>query len=253
MRFEDKVALVTGAGRGIGKAIALAFAKEGATLAMIDIDGDNLHAVYDEITGLGQRASSFVGDVSRQDDVRSMVNQTKKKYDKIDILINNAGISPKKDGRKANLIEIDVDEWNRVLAVNLTSAFLFCKEVLPSMMEQKDGRIISISSSSAFDGGFLAAAHYVTSKGGINAMTKTVAREVAPFGITVNAVAPGRVESPMAQLTSPERNKAALQKIPMNRFATTEDVSQCVLFLASNEAAYITGTTLNVSGGYVIF
>jgi 3-oxoacyl-[acyl-carrier protein] reductase len=252
MLLENKVAIVTGAGRGIGKAIALRLAQEGATLTICDIIEENAKAVCKELSDLGKKAFPFTGDVSNENHVKEMVETTLKRYGTIDILVNNAGISPKKEGRKATLTEISLDEWNEVIAVNLTSVFLCCKAVLPYFIERKGGRIINISSSSALDGGLLAAPHYVASKGGISALTKVLAREVAPLGITVNAVAPGRVESPMTILTSPERNREALQRIPIGRFGAPEDIANSVLFLASEEAQYITGITLNVSGGYVM-
>jgi 3-oxoacyl-[acyl-carrier protein] reductase len=250
--LHGKVAIVTGAGRGIGRAIALRLAQEGAVVIPCDIIEENVKAVYKELFDSGKKAFPFTGDVSNEQDVKKMVETTLKRYERIDILVNNAGISPKKEGRKANLTEISLDEWNQVVAVNLTSVFLCCREVLPLFIKQKSGRIINISSSSVLDGGFLAAPHYVASKGGISALTKTLAREVATLGITVNAVAPGRVESPMTILTSPERNREALQRIPIGRFGTPEDIAHSVLFLASEEAQYITGITLNVSGGYVM-
>jgi len=252
MLLEKKVAIVTGAGRGIGRAIALRLSREGAKLVICDIEEENINAVSKEIIASGKQALPFICDVSDENGIKSMVEATIKKYGKIDILVNNAGISPKKEGRKPNLTEISLNEWNKVIAVNLTSVFLCSKAVLPYFIEQKAGWIINISSSAALDGGFVAAAHYVASKGGISAMTKSIAREVAPFGITVNAIAPGRVESPMAHTTSPERNVEGLKRIPMGRFATPEEVANAVLFLASGEAQYITGVTLNVSGGYVM-
>jgi 3-oxoacyl-[acyl-carrier protein] reductase len=253
MLLEKKVAIVTGAGRGIGRAIALRLAQEGAILVICDVEEENIGAVCKELKDSGKQGFPFPCDVSNKDNVQAMVETTVKQFGKIDILVNNAGISPKKEGRKPNLTEISLEEWNRVIAVNLTSVFLCCKTVLPYFIKQKAGWIISISSSSALDGGLLAAAHYVASKGGISAMTKSLAREVAPFGINVNAIAPGRVESPMALLTSPERNMEALKRIPAGRFGTPEDVANAALFLVSGQAQYITGITLNVSGGYVMF
>ncbi len=253
MLLENKVAIITGAGRGIGRAIALRLAQEGAILTICDIEEESIKTASKELINSGKQVLPFTCDVSNGDNVQAMVETTINKYGKMDILVNNAGISPKKEGRKPNLTEISIDEWNKVIAVNLTSVFLCSKAVLPYLIKQKAGWIINISSSAALDGGFLAAAHYVASKGGISAMTKSLAREVAPFGITVNAVAPGRVESPMAHLTSPERNIEALKRIPMGRFATPEEVANAVLFLASGQAQYITGITLNVSGGYVMF
>ena len=253
MLLENRVAIVTGAGRGIGKAIALRLAQEGAILTICDIEEESIKTACKELINSGKQVLPFTCDVSNGDNVQAMVETTINKYGKIDILVNNAGISPKKEGRKPNLTEISIDEWNKVIAVNLTSVFLCSKAVLPYLIKQKAGWIINISSSAALDGGFLAAAHYVASKGGISAMTKSLAREVAPFGITVNAIAPGRVESPMAHLTSPERNIEALKRIPMGRFATPEEIANAVAFLVSGQAQYITGITLNVSGGYVMW
>jgi len=253
MLLKKKIAIVTGAGRGIGRAIALRLAQDGAILIVCDIEEESTKAVCKEIAASAKQSLPFTCDVSDEKDIQVMVETTLAKYGKIDILVNNAGISPKKEGRKPNLTEISLDEWNNVIGVNLTSVFLCCKAVLPSLIKQKAGSIINISSSAALDGGLLAAAHYVASKGGISAMTKSLAREVASFGITVNAIAPGRVESPMALLTSPERNKEALKRIPVGRFGTPEEIANAVAFLVSGQAQYITGITLNVSGGYVMW
>lgn len=251
MMFKDKVAIITGAGRGIGQEIALRFSQEGATTVIVDIAGETAAAVCKEIVDAGREAISVSADLSKEDAVRKMVETTIDKYGRIDILVNNAGISPKKEGRRPNLTEISPEEWNEVITVNLGSVFLCTKTVLPYMMKQKSGRIISISSSSALDGGFLAGPHYVASKGAISALTMNLVREVAPYGITVNAVAPGRTQTPMALLTSNEKNKEAMQRIPLGRFATPEDIANAVLFLASENSGYITGTTLNVTGGSV--
>jgi 3-oxoacyl-[acyl-carrier protein] reductase len=252
MDLEAKIAIVTGAGRGIGREIALKLASEGAAVVIVDIDEKNVEGVYKEMTEQGKRALPFIGDVSDEKDVKKLIEKARNEYGKIDILVNNAGISPKKGGRKQNVIEISLDEWNQVLKVNLTSVFLCCKGVLPHFMEQRDGRIVNISSSAVFDGGFLAASHYVASKGGISALTRTLAREGASYGIRVNAVAPGRIQTPMALLTSDERNRETLSRIPLGRFGLPTDVADAVLYLVSDGSNYITGITLNLSGGYVI-
>jgi 3-oxoacyl-[acyl-carrier protein] reductase len=252
MSLRTKIAIVTGAGRGIGREIALKLASEGAALVIVDVDGKNIEGVYKELIELGKRALPFIGDVSNEEDVKKLIETARNEYGKIDILVNNAGISPKKEGRKQNLIEISLDEWNLVLKVNLTSVFLCCRAVLPFFIEQKDGRIVNIASSAVFDGGFLAASHYVASKGGISALTRTLAREGAPYGIRVNAVAPGRVQTPMALLTSDEKNRETLKRIPLGRFGLPGDVADAVLFLVSDGSNYITGITLNLSGGYVM-
>jgi 3-oxoacyl-[acyl-carrier protein] reductase len=249
---NNRVGIVTGAGRGIGRAIARKLAREKVKVAVVDIREENLKELCEEIAAEGGQSFPFVGSVAEEMDVARMVEATVERYGQIDILVNNAGISPKKDGSKAYLVEIDLEEWNEVIKVNLTSVFLCCKAVLPRMMERKKGAIVSISSSAALDGGFLAASHYVASKGAISAMTRTLAREGAPYGIRVNAVAPGRIQTPMALLTSQEKNQAAMQRIPMSRFGTTDDVADAVAYLALDESRYITGVTLNVSGGYVL-
>jgi len=193
-----------------------------------------------------------IGDVSNEEDVARLVDTTISNFGHIDILVNNAGISPKKDGRKPLLTEIPLQEWKKVIDVNLTSMFICCKAVLPTMIKQKSGRIVNLSSSAALDGGFLAGAHYTASKGGVSALTMSLAREVAPNGITVNAVAPGRIITPMASLTSDEKNREALSRIPVGRFGKPEDVANIILFLASEKTSFMTGVTVNVSGGYVI-
>lgn len=253
MLLENKVAIVTGAGRGIGRAIALRLAQEGAILIACDIEEESIKAVCKELIESGKQGLPFGCDVSNENNVRAMVETTIEKYAKIDILVNNAGISPKRENRKPNLTEIGLDEWNKVISINLTSVFLCCKAVLPYLIKQKAGWIINISSSAALDGGFRAGGHYVASKGGISAMTKSLAREVAPFGITVNAIAPGVVESLMAHTTSSEKNIETMKRIPIGRFATPGEVANAVLFLVSGQAQYVTGITLNVSGGYVMF
>jgi 3-oxoacyl-[acyl-carrier protein] reductase len=193
-----------------------------------------------------------VVDVSDEIGVNGLIETVVKTFGQIDVLVNNAGISPKKEGRRPNLIEIGFDEWRRVINVNLNSVYLCCKAVFPHMMKRKYGRIINISSSAALDGGYLAGPHYVASKGGVRALTMNIAREVAGLGITINAIAPGRTLTPMAGLTSNEKNKEALQRIPVGRFAVPEDIANAALFLASDASQYITGTTLNITGGQVL-
>ncbi len=252
MLLDDKVAIVTGAGRGIGEAIAERLARENAKLVVVDIEEDNVRKVCNEIIKDGGQAFPFKADVADEKAVASLVEAAKSHYGQIDILVNNAGISPKKEGRKAFLIEIDLSEWTEVLRVNLTSVFLCCKAVLPSMMERKVGKIVNISSSAALDGGFLAASHYAASKGGVSALTRTLARQASTYAIRFNPIAPGRIQTPMALLTSAERNKEALSRIPLGRFGTPADVASAVTYLSSDISEYVTGITLNVSGGYVV-
>lgn len=252
MSFKDKVVIVTGAGQGIGKEIALRFAEHGAIPVLFDLIEDRVIAIHQELADSGKKSLPISGDISKEDDVNRLVATTLKELKTIDVLVNNAGISPKKDGRRPNIPEISFSEWNQVIGVNLSGTFLCCKAVLPHLMEKKAGRIVNISSSAALDGGFLAGPHYVASKGAIRALTMSIAREVAPFNITVNAVAPGRVQTPMAKLTSQAKNQQALERIPLGRFGLPEDVAAAVLYLASDDSSYMTGTTLNLSGGQVM-
>lgn len=252
MESDNRVAVVTGAGRGIGQAIARKLAREGIRVVIADIREQEARDTCDEINREGGEALPMLADLTDEQAVADLVKSTVGRFGRVDVLVNNAGISPKKNGTKAYLKEIDLDEWNEVLKVNLTSVFLCCKAVIPFMEGQRSGGIISIASCAALDGGFLAASHYVASKGAICAMTRTLAREVAPHGIRVNAIAPGRIQTPMALLTSEEKNRQALQRIPLGRFGTPEDVANAVAYLASDESAYMTGVTLNLSGGYVI-
>lgn len=248
-----KVGIVTGAGGGIGRAIAMRLARDGARVVLVDIASDGIEALAREIEQSGGKALACRADVGKEADVSHCLERIIAEYGRVDLLVNNAGISPKKaDGRKANLIEISLGEWEEVLRVNLTSTFLLCKASIPHMMRQGRGAIVSISSSAALDGGMLAATHYSASKGAVSAMTRTLAKEVAPHGIRVNAVAPGRVETPMAKLSSDERNRAALGRIPLGRFAEPDEIADSVAYLLSEQASYITGVTLNVSGGYVV-
>lgn len=249
----ERVGVVTGAGGGIGRAIAMKLAREGARLVLVDIASEGIETLAQEIGRSGGKALVCRADVGNEADVGICLERSIAEYGRVDLLVNNAGISPKKvDGTKAMLTEISLFEWEQVLRVNLTSAFLMCKASIPHMVRQGQGAIVSISSSAALDGGMLAATHYSASKGAVSAMTRTLAKEVAPHGIRVNAVAPGRVATAMAKLSSDERNRVALGRIPLGRFAEPDEIADSVAYLLSEQASYITGVTLNVSGGYVV-
>lgn len=253
MDFEDKVGIVTGAGGGIGRAIALRLARSGVHLVLVDVAPKGIEVLVREIEQSGGRALACRANVGDESDVGACLELAVAEYGRVDILVNNAGISPKKpDGTKASLTEIPLAEWEEVMRVNLTSVFLMCKAAIPHMVRAGRGSIVSISSSAALDGGMLAATHYSASKGAVSAMTRTLAKEVAPHGIRVNAVAPGRVATAMAKLSSDERNRAALGRIPLGRFAEPDEIADSVAYLLSDQASYITGVTLNVSGGYVV-
>lgn len=253
MRSDSKVAIVTGAGGGIGRAIAMKLASQGAHLVLVDLVSQGVDNVAQEIRQAGGKAVTHCVDVADELQVQDCVAKVVADHGYVDILVNNAGISPKKsNGSKAYLTEISLSEWENVMRVNLTSVFLMCRAVIPHMVSRGSGSIVSISSSAALDGGILAATHYSASKGAVSALTRTLSKEMAPHAIRVNAVAPGRVATAMAKLSSNERNQAALSRIPLGRFAEPQEIADSVAYLLSDQASYITGVTLNVSGGYVV-
>jgi 3-oxoacyl-[acyl-carrier protein] reductase len=252
-QLADRVAIVTGGGQGIGEGIALKLAEEGSQVVVVDQNEATAEAVASRIRTLGRKALAFQVDVSSWDHVRAMVDRVAAEFGRVDILVNNAGISPKKDGRKILVHDIEPEQWDLVMAVNLKGAFHCIKAVAPIMMRQRYGRIVSISSQSAkigFSGP--AAAHYAASKAGVSALTRFAAHEFAPYGILVNAVAPGTIQTPMRKLTIPEVDNQAIADIPLARFGTIEEVANAVVFLASDLASYITGEVMDVNGGSVI-
>ena len=251
--LTDCVAIVTGGGQGIGEGIAQKLAAEGSHVVVVDQNEATAEAAASRIRALGRKALAFPVDVSSWDQVRTMVDRVAAEFGRVDILVNNAGISPKKDGRKILLHEIEPDQWDLVMAVNLKGAFHCIKAVIPIMMRQRSGRIINISSQSAKIGfAGPAAAHYATSKAGVSALTRFAAHELAPYGILVNAVAPGTIQTPMRKLTIPELDNLAIAGIPQGRFGTIDEVANAVVFLASDLASYITGEIMDVNGGSVI-
>ena len=247
MRLKDKVTVVTGAGRGIGLGIALAFARKGARVALCDIDTLLLGNALVEIEAAGGQGLAFQMDVTSKEQIHSVVHDVLDQWGAIDILVNNAGIY-----EVLPVEEITEEQWDHMLAVNLKGTFLCCQAVIPSMKRQGSGRIISIASSAGKTGGTLAGAHYSVSKAGIICLAKQLARELGSHGITVNAVAPGRIDTPMIQVASDEENAAFRMRTPLGRLGTPEDVANAVVFLASEEASFITGEILDVNGGLLI-
>jgi len=251
MRLDGQVGFVTGGGQGIGEAIALKLAAHGCNIAILDINSETVKRVQGRIESMGRRAITFVGDVSDFVGAERVVKETVDRLGSLDILVNNAGISPKKEGRKIKVTEIDEQEWDRVLAINLKGAFNFSRAGLLFMIPKRSGRIINISSITGITGNSSpVGTHYVASKAGVIGLTKATAHEVAPFGITVNAIAPGVIDSPLRKMSAPEVNEAMKREIPLGRFGTSDEVADGVLFLASDYARYITGEVLTIDGGW---
>lgn len=248
--LTDKVALITGARRGMGKAHARALARQGAKVVITDVDFAECELVADEIKTAGGDAISFALDVSNADDVHRVFDEVIKQFGRVDILVNNAGIySPKP------ALEMTEEEWERTIHINLKGQFLCAQRAGIEMAKNTWGRIINITSiaSGQVGVGIAGGAHYAASKGGIIAMTETLAIEFAPLGITVNAIAPGAIDTPMVHTSEIPKNvlDSMLARIPLKRMGTSEEVSAAVVFLASPEARYVTGATLVVDGGWL--
>ncbi len=244
MRLEDRVAIVTGAARGIGKALALTFVREGAKLALVDIDQEKLETVRNEIVNKKGEAIALSCDITKSAEVREMLNRTYRTFSRIDILVNNAGII-----RRGTIDTVTEEDWDRVIEVNLKGTFNCCKAVVEIMKQQGHGKIVNISSIAGKIGDIASAPGYGPSKAGIDALTKTLARQLAPYGINVNAVSPHAIETEMSAQWSEERRKEIIASIPLGRLGKPEDVAEAALFLASDEASFITGEILDVNGG----
>lgn len=249
MRLTDKCALVTGASRGIGRAIALRFAEEGCDVAinyLNEAGRDNAaeaQAVADEVAAMGRKAICLSADVTDAAAVRAMVAEAIEQLGGLDILVNNAGIT-----RDRTLRKLSPEDWEAVLRVNLTGAFNCCQAVLEHMLERGSGRIVSMASVVGLMGNF-GQGNYAASKAGLIGFSKSLAREVARKGITVNCIAPGFIDTEMTQAIPPDVQQQILGQIPMGKMGGPQDVANAALFLASDEAAYITGHVISVNGG----
>jgi len=247
-RLEKRIAIVTGAGQGIGRAIALAMAREGAALVIADLDEANAGAVGREIERVGGKASVLYKDISNEGSVRGMIDHTLNEHGHVDILVNNAGIFP-----TSSVEEMAEEEWDRVIVTNLIGTFLCSRAVVPHLLTQRSGRIISLTSGRAFQGA-RHGAHYAASKAGIIAFSKSLALELAPYGITVNVICPGITDTaqPRGHQTE-EQIYAQGQRIPLGRIGQPEDLVGPAIFLASDAAGFITGQTILVNGGSIMW
>lgn len=240
---EGRVALVTGGAQGIGRALVLALAEAGADVAVTDVNPSGAEEAASAVAATGRRSWALAGDVADFDAAREMAEKVLKDTGKIDILVNNAGIT-----RDGLLLRMKEQDWDSVLAVNLKGAFNFCKAAVPVMVKQRYGRIVNMSSVVGVMGN-AGQANYSASKAGLIGLSKSLAREVASRGVTVNAVAPGFIDTAMTQALSEKVRTALQQQIPAGKLGQVEDVVAATLFLASEEAGYITGQVLHVNGG----
>ena len=241
--LQGRIALVTGAAQGIGRAIALELSQAGATLAIADINEVKLAQVAAEIEALGGTAAAFRLDVSSQESIEAGAKAILERFGKVEVLVNNAGIT-----RDNLMMSMKRAEWDLVLAINLTGPFLLTQALLRPMIKNRWGRIVNMASVVG-RAGQAGQVNYAASKAGLIGLTKSLAREVASRGITVNAVAPGYIETPMTAVLSDQQNAAMMATIPLGRRGLPKDVAQAVTFLASDAASYITGHVLDVNGG----
>lgn len=247
MSLEGRVAIVTGGGRGIGRAIVTALSAAGADIAIFQRSQDEGIRTASEISKTtGRRLQAFQVDVTHLEDVQTKVNSVIKEFGRVDILVNNAGVT-----RDNLIMRMSEDDWNTVIDTNLKGAWNCCKAVIRPMMKQRYGRIINVTSVSGI-AGQAGQSNYSSAKSGMIGLTKALAREVASRSITVNAVAPGFIPTALTDVLPPEFKEASLQLIPMGRWGEPDEVAQVVLFFASENTAYITGQVLSVDGGMIM-
>lgn len=245
MKLDGKIALVTGAAKGIGKAISRCFAREGSTVGCVDISGADKAAR--ELQTSGFKAFALNLDITDHEKVIRLVEETVRKYGSIDLLVNNAGIIA-----RGTILELTYETWQKVLDVNLNGTFNCCKAVIPFMIDGGGGCILNITSIAGKMGDITASPVYGASKGAINTLTKSLARQLSGYGIRVNAVAPHAIETDMSSQWSEEKRRSVIESIPLKRMGTAEEVAEAALFLVSDAASFITGEILDVNGGFLM-
>ncbi|SRR5579884_535456 len=249
MRLRDKVVLITGAGSGMGRLAALTFAREGARVAAVDVAAEGGEETAARIARDGGDALFVRADVSKEGDVRAMVRRTVERFGRLDVLYNNAGIFPEQDG---SVVDVEEAVWDQVMAVNLKGIYLCCKHGIPELLRGGGGSIINVASFVALVGCTVPQDAYTASKGGVLALTKSLAVQFGPRGIRTNAIAPGPIETPLLTswlLNNPEARKRRLDRIPMGRFGRPDDIVSMALYLASDESTWVNGSVMVVDGG----
>ena len=246
MKLKDKVAIVTGSARGIGRAIALELVRNGAKLVICDLNMDDIQIVVDQFTEMGGEAKGFVSNVTQAEDAQQLIDKTIEAFGKVDILVNNAGIT-----RDNLLMRMKEDEWDAVIAVNLKGTYNCIRAIAKPFIKQRSGKIINLASVVGQIGN-AGQVNYSASKAGVIGLTKSVAKELAARNVRVNAIAPGFIQTDMTAKLTEKAKEELTNAIPLGKLGQPEDVAKVVLFLASDDAAYITGQVVNVDGGMVM-
>lgn len=248
MDFRNKVALVTGAGRGIGKAIAARFVEEGASVCINDISFDNARVTSDELKRLGKSVLPVQADISREKDVQKMFDILLDRFGTVDILVNNAGI-----GGSVMVEDMTYEMWQQTIDVNLNGVFLCCKAVIPTMQKKKYGKIVNIASVAAKKISYHGGAHYTASKAGVLGFTRQLAFELAPYGINVNALCPGATLTPLLKASTTQAQRdSEIARFPAGKFCEAEDIADAVLFLCSERSKMIVGQAIDVDAGELL-